>query len=224
VLTAVAMERLAFRPVRHASATTMVLTSFGLSIAIQSILTVAVSPRARAIPQPEWTESQLTLGGLSIQTQHLLTMAVTAVALVGLVFVLRRTMIGTSMRAAAEDFEATRLMGIRANRVISTAFAISGLLAGLAAVLVLIRRGSVTPTMGLLPVLKAFVANVIGGIGSLGGAAAGGFLLGFVEVSLRAWLPTGIAGFADGIVFAFVAVLLLVRPQGLFGSLGMVRT
>jgi branched-chain amino acid transport system permease protein len=224
MLTALAMERLAFRPVRGAAPSTMLLTSFGLSIAIQSLFTMVVSPRSRAVPQPEWSNSLVEVAGLGIPTQQILTMVVTGIALVALTAALRQTMMGTAMRAAAEDFDTTRLMGIRANRVVSTAFAISGLLAGIAAVLVLTRRGAVTPTMGLIPVLKAFVANVIGGIGSLMGAAVGGFMLGIVEVALRAWLPGSMTGFVDGFVFALVALLLVLRPQGLFGHEAMVRT
>jgi branched-chain amino acid transport system permease protein len=216
VLAALAMDRVAFRPVRRASPTTMLLTSFGLSIAIQSVFTAAVSPRSRGIPQPAWLNGRVVLAGIHVQTVHLLTLGVTLVALLCLGFVLKRTLIGTAMRAAAEDFDAVRLMGVRANRVISTAFALSGMLAGLAAALVLARRGSVQPHMGLDLVLKAFVANVIGGVGSLVGAAVGGFLLGFVEVALRAWLPRGAGGFVDGFVFALVALLLIVRPSGLF--------
>jgi branched-chain amino acid transport system permease protein len=224
MLTALAMERVAFRPVRGASPTTMLLTSFGLSIAIQSLFTMAVSPRSRAVPQPDWSNALVEVAGLRIPAQQILTMVVTGIALLALTAVLRRTLIGTAMRAAAEDFDATRLMGIRANRVISTAFAISGLLAGIAAVLILTRRGAVNPTMGLLPVLKAFVANVIGGIGSLVGAVLGGFLLGIAEVALRAWLPGPATGFVDGFIFALVALLLLARPQGLFGRPAAVRT
>lgn len=223
VVAALVMERLAFRPVRHASPTTMLLTSFGLSIFIQSFLQILVSPRPQALPQPEWLRSSFLLGGLRVQSEHLLTIGVTAAALVGLVVLLRRSVIGTAMRAAAEDFDAVRLMGIKANRVVASAFALSGGLAGVAAVLILSRRGTVSPHMGLMPVLSAFVANVIGGIGNLWGAVLGGFLLGFVEVALRAWLPSQVAGFTTGFLFLFVGILLLFKPEGLFGARTAVR-
>ena len=135
-----------------------------------------------------------------------------------LLYLLRRTIIGKAMRAAAEDFNAVRLMGVKANAVIVTAFAISGLLAGLAAVLILARRGGVNPHMGVFLGINAFVANVIGGLGNLWGALAGGFALGFVEVMLRAWLPAGVSGFTTGFVFLFVAVALVLRPGGIFGE------
>lgn len=222
-VAALAMERLAFRPVRHASPTTMLLTSFGLSIIIQSLFQIFVSPRPRAVPQPDWLRASFQVAGLRFQAEHLLTIGVTAVALLALLTLLRRTFIGTAMRAAAEDFDAVRLMGIKANRVIAAAFAISGALAGIAAVLILSRRGTVNPHMGLMPVLSAFVANVIGGIGNLWGAVLGGFLLGFVEVALRAWLPGSVGGFTTGFLFLFVGILLLFRPEGLFGARQAVR-
>lgn len=218
VVTAVAMERVAFRPVRHASPTTMLLTSFGLGIMIQAVFQVGVSPRPKAVPQPDWLSSAITVGGVRLQAVHLLTLAVTAVALIVLMVIMRRSLMGLAMRGASEDFDAVRLMSIRANRVIASAFAVSGFLAGIAAVLLLARSGSVTPSMGLMPVLMAFVANVIGGIGSLPGAVIGGFVLGFAEVMLRAWLPLGVSGFTTGFLFLFVAVLLLLRPEGLFGA------
>jgi len=217
-LAAVAMERLAFRPVRHASPTTMLLTSFGLSIAIQSALASFVSARGRSVPRPDWITSSFELLGLRLQVDQVLTIGVAAVALVALAVVFKRSTIGIAMRAATQDFDATRLMGIRANVVIATAFAISGLLAAVAAVLLVAHTGSVTPRMGFLPVLSAFVACVIGGIGSLSGAVLGGFAIGLAEVLLRAYLPGGVADYANGALFALVALLLVTRPQGLRGQ------
>ena len=122
------------------------------------------------------------------------------------------------MRAAAMDFPVTRLMGINANTVIAFAFAISGLQAGVAGLLWLAQRGSVDPLMGFLPLLKAFIAVVLGGLGSLSGAVAGGFVLAFIEIALRASLPEAWMPFRDPIVLALVIALLLTRPQGLLGT------
>jgi branched-chain amino acid transport system permease protein len=223
VAAALAMERTAFRPVRNAPPTTMLLTSFGLAIIIQALLASLVSARPQAVAQPDWLGERITVLGVSIQWQQLGTIVVTAIALTGLVIFLRRSMTGIAMRAAATDFDATRLMGVNANRVISVAFAISGFLAGLAAVAYLARVGTVNPHMGLTPVLFAFVASVIGGIGSLKGAAVGGFVLGFVEVALRNWLPEDMIGFTPAFLFLAVAILLVVRPRGLFGTDEAVR-
>lgn len=223
VVAALAMERIAFRPVRDASPATLLLTSLGLSIIIQALLQMLISPRERAVPQPDWLLDSFEVAGLRVQAVQLLAIVVTIVSLVALTMIIQRTRMGIAMRAAAEDFDATRLMGISANRVVAVAFAISGLLASLAAILLLARRGTVHPSMGLLPVLKAFVATVLGGFGSLTGAAVGGFLLGFLEVALRAWLPQDVAGFTEGILFAIVGFLLFLRPNGLFGRAEVVR-
>lgn len=223
VLAALVMERLAFRPVRHASPVTMMLTSFGVSVLVAAVFEIGVSARPRAIPQPDWITSSFAFAGLQIRAEHLLTFGVTAAALLGLLFLLKRSVIGAAMRAAAEDFDAVRLMGIKANAVIAYAFAISGLLAGLAAVLIMSRRGVANPHMGLTLGLNAFVANVIGGMGNLWGAVAGGFILGFAEVALRAWLPTSLSGMTQGFLFLMVAVFLLIWPHGLFGQKTAVR-
>ncbi|MGC1489378.1 MAG: branched-chain amino acid ABC transporter permease, partial [Albidovulum sp.] len=128
---------------------------------------------------------------------------------------LRKTTLGMAMRAAALDFEMVRLCGIRANRVIAGAFAISGLLAGLACIFIMARRGSVQPHMGFDPVLVAFVACVIGGFGSLPGAVLGGFLLGIAEVVVLVLLPQSAGGLAQAAVFTMVALVLIWRPDGI---------
>jgi branched-chain amino acid transport system permease protein len=217
VLVALLMERFAFRMVRNTSENTMLLASFGLSIIIQALIQMFISPRPKSIAQPAWLTQAINVGGLTIQARQILTMVITIIALVLLLLLLKHSNIGIAMRAAAEDFNATRLMGVSANGVIAVAFAISGLLAGVAAVLTLTVRGSVDPSMGVKFTLMAFVANAIGGIGNLLGAVAGGFLLGFVEVILRVWLPINISGFTDGFLFILVALLLIFKPKGLFG-------
>lgn len=216
-VTALTMERVAFRPVRRASPTTMLLTSFGLSIAIQAALASWVSARSRVVPRPDWITESVELAGLRLQVDQLLSIGVTFAALALVAVLFSRTMIGISMRAATQDFDAARLMGIRANVVIATAFGISGLLAGVAAVLFVAHSGTITPTMGFVPVLSAFVACVIGGIGTLSGAVFGGFVIGIAEVLLGAYLPGALAGYSTGALYALVAILLITRPYGLFG-------
>ncbi len=217
MVAAIAMERIAFRPVRGASGVTLLLTSFAVSAILQVSFQNLVSPRPRGVPLPEAFNQTIELGGLSIGVIQASSIAIVAVLLVLLVVFLRRTTLGISMRAAAQDFTVTRLMGIPANSVVATAFAISGLLAGVAAVLWVAQRGTVDPLMGFTPVLKAFIAAVIGGLGSLTGAAAGGFLLGATEVLLQAALPSAALPFRDAFALFLVIAVLLVRPQGLLG-------
>lgn len=114
-------------------------------------------------------------------------------------------------------------MGIKANRVIAASFALSGLLAGIAAVLILSIRGAVTPHMGFALVLNGFIANVIGGLGNIWGAVLGGFILGFIETIFRAFLPSSASGFTNGLLFVIVAVILIARPQGLLAPKSAAR-
>jgi branched-chain amino acid transport system permease protein len=224
ILASIATERVAFRPVRNAPPTTMLLTSFGVSIVVQSLLLQFMEGgRPRAVPTPAWMTTVIEVGSLRIQTLQLLTTGTTALALVLVVVVLRRTTLGIAMRAAAQDFGAVRLMGIRADGVIRLAFAISGLLAGVAGVLYVARRGAVDPYMGFIPVIKAFIAAVLGGFRSLVGAVLGGFLLGGLEVFFQAALPDAVAGMQDAFIFLVVGTVLVMRPQGVFGNVAVAR-
>jgi len=127
------------------------------------------------------------------------------------------------MRAAAEDFAVVRLMGVRANRVVVAAFAISGFLAGIAAILVIAQATAVDPNTGNIPIVKAFIAVVIGGLGSLSGAVAGGFALGFLETILHATLPDDALPFRDAFALLILVGILFFRPQGLIGRRAEVR-
>ena len=218
VITAVLLERVAFRPVRQAPATTGLLTAFGVSIILQNVFLMGVSPRPKAVPAVAVLNTTVDIGSFTFTILQFLEAGVTAVAIVLLVIFMRRTKLGLAMRAAAYDFTTVRLMGIRANRVIATAFAISGFLAGLAAIFFIARRGAIDPFMGLLPVLKAFVACVLGGFGSLPGAVVGGLVLGILEVVLIIVLPDILAGLRDAAVFFIVGAILVWRPQGILGK------
>lgn len=216
VAAAVATERIAFRRVRGSGEFTMLLTSFGIGIIIQALFRMYVSPTPQQFARPEWVFDRMSVLGISLQIYSLLVIAITAVVLLATALLIKRTTFGVSLRAAAEDFDAARLMGIRADRVIASVFALAGVLAGIAGVLLLIRSGTASPDMGLTPLLKGLVAAIVGGLGSLGGAVVAGLLLGLAEVLIRSLLPGGLEGLTDGVVFALIAVLFVVRPQGLF--------
>ncbi len=218
VLFAVLLEKIAFKPVRGAPPTTGMLTAFGISILIQNVALIFVGTRAKPLPTMDFLMQNVAIGSVRIPVVQILETAVTVIAIALLVVFLRRTTIGMAMRAAAKDLQTVRLMGVSADRVVTTAFIISGFLAGLAMVFIMARRGAVDPFMGFAPVLKAFVAAVIGGFGSLPGAVIGGLFLGVSEVMLQVLLPEGLAGFRDAFIFTAVGVLLLVRPQGILGQ------
>ncbi|MEG6509171.1 branched-chain amino acid ABC transporter permease [Methyloligella sp. 2.7D] len=215
---AILFERVAFRPVRNAPETTGLLTAFGVSIVVQNALLIFVATRPKPVPIPDWMQGTIQIAGLHLPMVQVLETSCTVVAATGLILLLTKTNLGLAMRAAAKDFTVVRLMGIKADRVILGAFAVSGFLAGLAAVFILARRGAVDPMMGFSPVLKAFVACVLGGFGSLLGAAVGGLSLGMLEVLLQATLPSEVAGFRDAIVFLLVGAVLIWRPTGLLGK------
>jgi branched-chain amino acid transport system permease protein len=222
LLTAMAaallMERIAFRPVRGSSGATMLLTSFAVSTILQVTFQNVISPRPRGIQLPSEMSQVIPVFGVGIGLIQLTAIVLVFVSLALITLFLRRTTIGISMRAAAQDFSVARLMGIRADAVIAAAFAISGLLAGVAAFLYVAQRGSVEPAMGLTPVIKAFIAAVMGGLGSLPGAVLGGFVLGFIEIMLQAWLPEAWLPFKDAVALIIVIAILLWRPQGLLGK------
>ncbi|PCH81566.1 MAG: branched-chain amino acid ABC transporter permease [Hyphomicrobiales bacterium] len=215
VFAAIAMERIAFRPVRGGSGATMLVTSFAVAMILQVTFQVFISARSQPVLLPAILSESTSLGGLVIGVNKIAAVIVTIVMLVFLDWFMKHQKTGIAMRAAAEDFAVARLMGIRANTVIAGAFALSGLLAGVAAVLWVSQRASVDPLMGFTPVLKAFIAAILGGLGSLRGAVAGGFLLGFIEVYLSAFLPREFQEFREPIGLAIVVIVLLFRPNGL---------
>ncbi|RLL64638.1 branched-chain amino acid ABC transporter permease [Ochrobactrum soli] len=214
-IAAVIIERAAFRPIRGASVTSLLLTSFAVSSLLKVILQNGISARPQPVPMPDWMAGAIDFGPIVVGVGPMISICVSVGALLALEFFLSRTAMGMAMRAAAEDFSVVRLVGIPASRVIAIAFLLSGLLAGLASMLWIAQRASVDPLMGFIPVLKAFIATVVGGLGSLRGAVAGGFLLGATEVILQAVLPPDAAPYRDAIVLSGVIAVLLVRPDGL---------
>lgn len=218
VVASLLLERVAFRPVREASANTMLITSFAVSTLLQNAALLIISPRARAVRIPSFFIENWTIGELLVSKGNLLSLVVSLAMLGLLTLFLRRTIMGSALRAAADDFVMTRLLGVRANQVIATAFAISGCLAGVVSLFWVGRSGSVVPSIGLTPVLIAFVASVIGGIGSLTGAVVGGYLLGFLTVALNTILPQRLLDFRQAFLFGIVILVLLFRPQGLISG------
>ena len=182
-------ERIAFRPVRVNSLNAMLVTSFAVSTLLQNAALLLVSPRTRAISIPSILSQNLEVAGIRIAVSNLLAIVVSLALLVGLSLLLRRTTLGIALRAAADDFPMTRMLGVRADRVIATAFAISGILAGVVGLFWLARIGSVIPTIGAAPLLIALIATVIGGMQGLAGAIVGGYVLGALTVGMQLLLP-----------------------------------
>ena len=220
---AVAMERIAFRPVRRGTPATMLVTSFAVAVILQTLFQNLIASRSQPVILPDTLAQSLSFGELTVGINQLLSIGITIAILIALNLFLRRTTLGIAMRAAAEDFSVARLMGVRANAVIAGAFAISGALAGAAGVLWVAQRASVDPLMGFVPVLKAFIAAILGGLGSLTGAVAGGFALGFIEIYLTAYLPEPWQPFKEALALCAVIFLLLLRPNGLIPAFNIGR-
>jgi branched-subunit amino acid ABC-type transport system permease component len=218
VALALAMERIAFRPVRHAAPATLLITSFALSFLLQSVAAMIWGSLPRTTAFASGLGSTFSVGGVAIQKLDVVTISVTLALLATVGWFFRSTTLGTQMRAAAEDFRMARVLGIRANRVVASAFALSGLLAAVAAILLTAQTGTVSPTIGVSIVLFAFIATIVGGMGSLSGAVVGGFSIGALTVALQASLPLDLRPFRDAFVFAAVLAVLIVRPQGLLPS------
>ncbi len=221
VLLALITERAAFRPLRSADPTTLLISSFAVSFFLQKFLILVVGSRLKGLNFLPELARQTELFGIRLQLLQLVTIAVGLVLLVGLTWFLRATRLGLHMRAAAEDFRMARVLGVRANSVIAVAFALSGLLAAAVSCLIVVQTGVVQPRMGVQLVIIAFVGTVIGGLGSLPGAALGGFLVGAGSILLQALLPPDLRAFREAFVFLAVIAILLLRPQGLIPARGL---
>ena len=218
VIGALVMERIAFRPIRDASPATQLVTTFGLAFLIQNIISVVLGARQKSVGMPSFLTGTVTLFDFQIPNLDLIALVVFTLLITALAVFLKRTRLGIQMRAAAEDFEMARLLRVKANTVIAVAFAISGVLAGVSAVLLVTRSGTVFPAMGLRPVVLGFVAVILGGLGSLFGAAMGGFVLAFLTILLNVILPQELRPFRDAVLFLVVAAIFVVRPRGLLPS------
>lgn len=212
------MERVAYRPIRGAGDVAMLLNSFAVTIFLENLGILLFTASSRPFPSPAILSAVVEIGAIRVSSLSLFSIAITCLLLVLLSLFVTKTETGISLRATAQDLIAARLMGINVNKVIAAAFLIGSALAGVVGVLWSARIGKVDPLMGFQPVLKAFVASVVGGLGSIPGAILGGYILGIMEVLLQGLLPSNLAPFRDAFVFILLIVLLLFRPNGLLGG------
>ena len=244
VVVGLLMERIAYRPIRGAPDVAVLLTSFAVGQILQNgtllVTRLADKPQQIAFPSPGALSGVVTFGELTVSRVNIVSFVVGTILLAILTVFVTRTRLGLSMRAAAEDLVAAQLMGIKVNRVVATAFAIGSALAAVAGLLFAVQAGQINPYIGFTPVLKAFIAAVIGGFGSISGAVIGGYMLGFLEVFVTAlagigdllppgsvspevreflqhWLPSSLASYRDAFVFIVLILVLLVRPEGILG-------
>lgn len=215
---AVVMERVAFRPLRGADQTVLLVASYSVAVIIQGLVAAAAGTRPRAVPMPTFMSGTLNFAGLSFPVVSAITIGAAILSLLLLGLLLTRTRLGLEMRAAALDLKMTQLLGVNSTMIISAAFVLSGALAAVAAFVLTAQTGNVYPTFGFNEVTIAFIACVIGGLGSLYGAAVGGLIVGVLISVLQAVLPPGVVDYRDALVYGAVILLLLLRPQGIFGK------
>jgi len=211
-------ERLAFRTIRKrgADGATLLISSFAVGYFVQSLILFLHTGRPKSVSILPDLSRQFDILGVRVALVDLVTIAVALLLLLLVGFVLNRTRLGVATRAAAEDFLMARLLAVRADRVIATAFALSGALAGAVTLMFVAKTGVLDFRMGVPLAIAGFVATVIGGMGSLVGAVLGGFFLGIVSTLLQALLPDDLRASRDAFLYGLVILVLLVRPQGLF--------
>lgn len=215
VVASLAMDRIAFRSIRDADVTTMLVTSFAVGFLLKNVAILVFGSFPVSTGVGISLDQAFLVGGLRVSGLNVIAIVVTALVLATLGYANKYTSMGIKMRAAAEDLLMARTLGVRADRVIALGFAISGLLAAIASFFLVARTGSVSPLFGAAPLLVAVIATILGGIGSLAGAVVAGFGLGFLTTVFQQLLPPGVAPYRDALVFALVLLTLLARPQGL---------
>lgn len=208
------IEKIAYKPLRKSPRITLLITAIGVSLLLQNIMSKFVGTAPKHFPELINLEP-ITLGALQLDWKTILMFAVSALLVILLQFIVYKTKVGKAMRAASFDIEAASLMGINVDNTISLTFAIGSALAGIAGVLVAISYPSITPYIGVMPGLKAFVAAVLGGIGSIPGALIGGLSIGLLETLSKAYISTT---FSDAIVFGILIIILIIKPAGLLGK------
>ena len=212
----VLIERFAYRPVRHHSRLTSLITAIGVSLLLEYGGQVVFGANPRFFPQMIRAEVY-SVGGVQITNQNLLIIVVAIVVMFGLEFIVHRTRIGKAMRATSFNLSVAKLMGINTDYVIAFTFALGSALAAVGGVMVALAIPRIDPLMGLMTGLKAFVAAVLGGIGNIPGAMIGGMLIGLMETWIGA---TAYSTYRDAMAFAVLILILLVRPAGIMGTAG----
>ena len=215
-LLGMTIARIAYKPLRGASPLAVLITAIGVSYLLQNVALLIFGANAQSFPSAvKWEGISLADGALNVSGETIVTIVICVVIMVVLMTFIKKSKAGQAMRAVSEDKGAAQLMGINVNGTIALTFAIGSALAAIAGVLLCSAYPSLTPYTGAMPGIKAFVAAVFGGIGSIPGAFIGGILLGIIEILGKAYISSQMA---DAIVFAVLIIVLLVKPTGLLGK------
>ena len=210
------VERVAYKPLRTAPRMSIMISAIGASYLLQNLMWYVTGGLAKQYPVLPWITNQITIGSASTKLVTVITPVLVVVLVVALVMLIRHTKIGMAMRAVSKDFETAQLMGIKINSVISMTFIIGSFLAAIGSMLYFSNYTTVMPTIGAMPGLKAFVAAVFGGIGSIPGAVMGALIIGICETFIKS--NQNISIFSNAFTFALLIIILLIKPNGLFGE------
>lgn len=215
VLLGFCIERVAYKPLRSAPRMSVMISAIGVSYLIQNTATYITGGQPMTYPVIPFLSDTVNIAGTSTKWVTILTPFLVLALVIALTQLINRTKVGMAMRAVAKDFETSQLMGIKINSVISVTFVIGSILAAVGSMLYFTNFQAITPTAGALPGLRAFVAAVVGGIGSIPGAVVGAFIIGICENIIKS---TQFTVFSDAGTFALLILILVVKPTGLFGE------
>ena len=214
----ITVDRIAYRPLREAPRISALISAIGVSFLLENFGLVVFTGLPRPAVQPQWMVDPIIIGeNIRILPLSFIVPLVTALLVMGLLWIVYRTRPGLAMRSISRDIETTRLMGVSIDRIIAMTFGLGSALAAAAGIMWAMRYPQIHPFMGVMPGFKAFIAAVVGGIGSIQGAVLGGLLLGTVEIMAVAFYPE-LSGYRDAFAFVLLIVILLFRPTGLMGE------
>ncbi|MDR1555276.1 MAG: branched-chain amino acid ABC transporter permease [Campylobacteraceae bacterium] len=209
-------DQIAYKPLREAPKISLLITAIGISYFLENLFNVLFGGVPKAFPVPEYMGLLINAFGLTFSVSALIVPIFTILLLLIILFILFKTKYGVAIRALAFDIQTVNLMGIDANKIIMLVFAMGSALAAVGGVFWALNYPAIDPVMGVLIGLKAFAAAVVGGIGSVTGAVLGGFIIGFTEVVVVAFLPE-LSGYKDAFAFIFLILVLLFKPSGILG-------
>ncbi len=215
VLLGFSIERIAYKPLRTAPRMSIMISAIGMSYLLENLALYITGGLTKYYPAIPWISDPIEIAGAMTKRVTIITPFLTIILIIALVLLIKHTKIGMAMRAVSRDFETSQIMGIRIDAVISMTFIIGSFLAAVGSILFFSNYTGVTPTVGAMPGLKAFVAAVFGGIGSIPGAVIGAFLIGICENLIKG---LGWTTFSDAFTFVLLIVVLMFMPTGLFGE------
>ena len=210
-----AVERIAYKPLRTAPRMSVMISAIGVSYLLQNIALYVTGGLSKEYPAIPWLSDSVVVLGATTKRVTVITPILTIILIVLLVLLINHTKVGMGMRAVSKDFETSLLMGIKIDSVISVTFIIGSFLAAVGSLLFFSNYTGVTPTVGAIPGIKAFIAAVFGGIGSVPGAVIGAFIIGICENLIKS---TDYTVFSDAFTFALLIIILVFKPTGLFGE------